>query len=217
MKISLPALLLLSLASTLAYAQSASVPSHLLALQRSDWGCEVLLCLANPNGPTAVGECRPPIERLQQHLRRGGRFPVCTMAGGPQGNSYAALSYSNYDPCPSGTRELPAGEIAVLASPVTTPPVSPYRSGTPTTYVPAMLHHAYFARSEQSGRGNNRFEHEPPVKVCVSGFAGTQWISRGDDPVEAQQYRTIYVQEAARSPQVIDIYIENNLWHRVRW
>ena len=25
------------------------------------WGCEVLLCLSNPNGPRAVAECRPPI------------------------------------------------------------------------------------------------------------------------------------------------------------
>lgn len=25
------------------------------------WGCEVLLCLSNPAGPTAVKECEPPI------------------------------------------------------------------------------------------------------------------------------------------------------------
>lgn len=217
MKISLPALLLLSLANNLAYAQFASVPSHLLALQRSDWGSEVLLCLANPNGPTAVGECRPPIERLQQHLRRGDRFPVCTMVGGSQGNSYATLSHNLYDPRPSGTSELAAGQIAVLASPMTTLPASPYRSGAPTTYVPVALHHAYFARGEQSWGGNNRHDRDPPVKVCVSRFAGTQWISQGDDPIEAQQYQTIYVQEAARSPEAMDVYVENSLWHRVRW
>ena len=40
-----------------------------------DWGCEVLLCLSNPAGPTAVEQCKPPIQRLWDHLRHGHEFP----------------------------------------------------------------------------------------------------------------------------------------------
>ncbi len=29
-----------------------------------EWGCQVILCLSNPGGPTQYGECRPPIEKL---------------------------------------------------------------------------------------------------------------------------------------------------------
>src|SRR5205814_2149317 len=57
-------------------APSIPTPTH-------DWGCEVLLCLANPNGPTAVAPCVPPIRRLWRELARGHAFPTCAMATGP--------------------------------------------------------------------------------------------------------------------------------------
>ena len=46
-----------------------------------DWGCEVLLCLATPQGPTHYAECRAPIERLWSHLAKGKRFPTCSGIG----------------------------------------------------------------------------------------------------------------------------------------
>ena len=53
-------------------------PNHARA---SDWGCEVLLCLSNPGGPTEFSECRPPIERLWRHLAKGRSFPSCIGVG----------------------------------------------------------------------------------------------------------------------------------------
>lgn len=41
------------------------------------WGCQVLLCLANPGGPEQYGQCVPPIERLWSALRHGDAFPTC--------------------------------------------------------------------------------------------------------------------------------------------
>lgn len=73
----------------------------------SDWGCEVLLCLANPNGPTAVGECKPPIRKLWKHLAKGKPFPICTFinasgsASSSEGN-HAAHSWSSQAHCPPG-------------------------------------------------------------------------------------------------------------------
>ena len=46
-----------------------------------DWGCQVLLCLSNPGGPTQYAECRPPIERLWSHLAKGRSFPICSGVG----------------------------------------------------------------------------------------------------------------------------------------
>ena len=53
------------------------------------WGCEVLLCLSNPAGPTAVKECEPPIHRLWDHLRDGHEFPTCDMAKDGKSSAYA--------------------------------------------------------------------------------------------------------------------------------
>ena len=56
-----------------------------------DYGCQVLLCLTNPGGPTQYGECVPPIERLWSDLRHFRGFPTCSGVG------YSASS-PVYDP-----------------------------------------------------------------------------------------------------------------------
>ena len=44
-----------------------------------DWGCQVLLCLADPRGPTAEAACVPPIEKLWSALAHGHPFPTCDL------------------------------------------------------------------------------------------------------------------------------------------
>ena len=53
------------------------------ALQASEYGCTVLLCLSNPNGPKAVSVCVPPIEQLFSDLALGLPFPSCNLASAP--------------------------------------------------------------------------------------------------------------------------------------
>ena len=43
----------------------------------SDYGCQVLLCLSNPGGPTQYGACVPPIYKLWRDLATGKAFPPC--------------------------------------------------------------------------------------------------------------------------------------------
>lgn len=72
-------------------ATSAAAPA-----QADQWGCEVLLCLSNPAGPTAVAQCVPPIKRLWRHLAKRGSFPTCAEANGQGGelrNTWAAYSH----------------------------------------------------------------------------------------------------------------------------
>jgi hypothetical protein len=45
-----------------------------------DWGCQVLLCLADPRGPEAEGACVPPIEKLWDALSHGHPFPTCDLS-----------------------------------------------------------------------------------------------------------------------------------------
>ncbi|QVN18973.1 hypothetical protein [Burkholderia pyrrocinia] len=47
-----------------------------------DWGCQVLLCLANPGGPEQYAQCVPPIEKLWSALSHGDPFPSCDFSAG---------------------------------------------------------------------------------------------------------------------------------------
>ncbi|UXN57779.1 hypothetical protein [Phyllobacterium zundukense] len=60
------------------------LPLYLISVShaRADvWGCQVLLCLSNPGGPTEFAECRPPVEKLWRHLAKGHSFPTCSGVG----------------------------------------------------------------------------------------------------------------------------------------
>lgn len=70
------------------------------AAHADDWGCEVLLCLSNPAGPTAVSQCVPPIRKLWRELARGHAFPTCLMSNSQQ--QYARHDWASARNCPPG-------------------------------------------------------------------------------------------------------------------
>lgn len=46
------------------------------------WACEVAMCMSNPDGKTAVEECKPPIEKMLEELAKGEKIPHCKFLGG---------------------------------------------------------------------------------------------------------------------------------------
>ena len=84
----------------LAVSASVAVPA-----QAQDWGCQVLLCLANPGGPTQYAECVPPISRLWDALRRGNAFPSCN---GASASTSGAANFS-VGPSTTTTSQLASG------------------------------------------------------------------------------------------------------------
>lgn len=74
------------------------------AADADEWGCTVVLCLANPGGPTQYAACVLPVTRLWSHLKRGGTFPTCSGAG----SSASPVGHDPYEPCEYGyvLREL---------------------------------------------------------------------------------------------------------------
>lgn len=67
-----------SLAYPIAGLVAVGVPQPAFA---SDWGCQVVLCLATPGSPTTYAECVPPVTKLWNVLAMGGSFPTCTGVG----------------------------------------------------------------------------------------------------------------------------------------
>lgn len=76
-----------------------------------DWGCEVLLCMANPSGPTAVAQCVPAITKLWRALAKGHPFPTCQFKG--PSTTYARSDVATPQNCPpqfivkDGSRQAP--------------------------------------------------------------------------------------------------------------
>jgi hypothetical protein len=182
-----------------------------------DWGCEVLLCLANPAGPTAVAACEPPIRRLLSALARGHAFPTCTMASGPNGRSYVRAARDHYDRCPQGTSELPAGQLAELAASVSTQAAPPLPSGAPSSYTAAGVGHTYTGIGSGDALGARNGDGSPLTKVCVSGHRGSRDIWAGDTSVTVHRFDQVYVSPANLSAQLLEIYIDDVHWHSVRW
>jgi hypothetical protein len=75
-----------------------------LAAHADTWACEVVLCLSNPAGATAVSQCVPPIKKLFKNLAKGRAFPTCNMnSDASQGNSARNVMLSGRT-CPAQFR-----------------------------------------------------------------------------------------------------------------
>jgi hypothetical protein len=176
----------------------------------SDYGCKVLLCLSNPNGPKAVAECVPPINQLFHDLRKGRAFPTCNMAEGPGGRSYAKQGFSYYDPCPDGTTALSNGTYAIQGASAPTSRYGYNRSVYPGIGTGDGL-------TSGSGDGYSSLRQ----KVCVGQLVGQTTVTvdtgEGSQYVEAGVYDSLRLLDAQGSPRIIDIFIDDKMYRRVRW
>lgn len=204
----LPALLLLALSR--AACASVPEPSDATASGLSpehEWGCKVLLCLADPRGPKTEPECRPPIDRLYEELRsRHPHFPTCPMAG--DGN-YARALLDPFDPCSlagEGLTDAPEGYVAEGRR----VEVRPGRYRTEITKSPRM-----------NTAGRDRGDDSTfATKACVKDPQGIYRWSEGwgDSAVDhtARLYGTVLWLEPQGS-RAIDVFIDGTLWRRVRY
>ncbi|MDY0279003.1 MAG: hypothetical protein RBR35_00400 [Salinivirgaceae bacterium] len=166
----------------------------------SEYGCKVLLCLANPasnGGPTGVAECVEPIHRLYHDLAHGRPFPTCDMVDGNDGSCYARVVYDPYDPCPTDAPDIAQnGEYIVQG---------------------VLLEDGKFALEgepiligDDGGYSQARAcVGSPQGQYTVQGFEG--------DGYTVNVYGKLVWQQWHFSARAIDIYIDNRFYQRVRW
>ena len=167
--------------------------------QASDYGCKVLLCLANPAGPTAVAQCVPPITQLWRDLARvpPRPFPTCEEAR----PATAVQNETWYDPCPEGTFALEDGVYGARQVDLTS---------------------AYLGIGEGDNLRPSGID-APALgsKVCVGRPVGQVSIQVGygenATSVLANIYDRLALLDPATSPRVIDVFLNNALYRRVRW
>ena len=179
------------------------------AVPADQWGCEVLLCLSNPAGPTAVKECEPPIHRLWDYLRDGHEFPTCDMAKDGNSSTYAKLGFNFFDPCPPGTHPLDRGERAIQAT---------ARGGMHADWKQSNVSNILTGIGDGEGYSFGDSYARPRPLVCVGSKVGKTSISPdGRSWFSVSIYdRTITFRPQA-SPRVVDVFINDALFRRVRW
>ncbi|MBN3733159.1 hypothetical protein [Burkholderia sp. Tr-20390] len=179
----------------------------------SDYGCTVLLCLANPSsngGPMGVAECVAPITKLFDDLAHFRPFPTCDMADGNDGSSYAKQVTAPYDPCPSPLKAAPAGTWVVEGKKA---------SSRPTWFVPTERDYTLAGApqiTEQQSLPGMNFTTGP--QACIGNkigyyVAGSQM--NGDEHSVNVYDRVIW--QKYQSPRAIDVYIDNQFNQRVHW
>lgn len=210
------------------YSKIPGMPKIEIMSGNDRWGCEVLLCLANPNGPRAVAECRPPIDKLFDCLswRHPCKFPSCPMAG--EGN-YAKQLSDGFDPCSlTGMEDAPKGYL--IEGNINDEKKFKTTRGN-RKFVNAGQssfnfggEHWFSSDSENSSSG-----YWGGSKACVKGYQGTAYEpytcyqDSGDSGGYATTcYRPVKVYEKVvwqkyQSRRAIDVFIDGKNWTRVHW
>lgn len=181
--------------------KAIAAPGLVLALvtpaYSDDYGCTVLLCLANPKGPKAADGCASPIDRLFDDLKHGRAFPSCDMANAPSGSARAVHGTNYFDNCPMGTVALADGSYAM-------------QGREAREYYIGM------------GEGQGGFIGNQGQKVCVGKQIGQTAIGvhaddGGVNTIPVGIYDRIVTLSPNGSPRYIDVLINGQLYNRVRW
>lgn len=87
-----------------------------MSAQADEYGCQVLLCMSNPNGPMAVQQCVPPVQKFLEGQAKDPKdpFPQCPESKGQAGMTQGV---NPYDDCPSGTKALASGLEVIQGMP----------------------------------------------------------------------------------------------------
>jgi len=184
---------------------SASLSAH-----ASDYGCKVLLCLANPasnGGPKGVGECVPPIDQLYHDLGKGRRFPTCDRADGNDGSSYARQVYDPYDPCPPSLRPAAPGSYVVQGERKPGGSNPGWWGGDGSYTVTGQ---------PEISEGTNDYGNRSGARACVGKAIGAYTAGSYENHYTVNVYDEVFWQPA-QNPRAIDVFIDNTWQQRVRW
>lgn len=166
------------------------------------WGCEVLLCLANPRGPMAVAECVAPIKRLYRALTKPhpDPFPSCKMASGNGTSRNEGVLNSSYYPlCPSGLTPLAPGAYVRNGANL----LEGFGDGMPT-----------------SSSADDQINRPLTQMACVGQLISStvEMLPDGFDgykQVIINEYSPIVFMDPIPTGRVIDVYINGSLVNRV--
>ena len=205
-----PLAYVLALLSPLAFISTAHA---------DDYGCKVLLCMANPNGPTAENECKPPIERFlrEQAKKPPEKKPTCEEAQ----PATMRFGLRGFDACPADTSALGQGIPAIQLTPAV------YKSMTtanpqgnrleifqPLTLPPGIVIQTGIGEGQGIG-----FLDGQAMKTCVAKPLGTLTVNLegSESSTSLSVFEKIVTMAPPLSPRVLDIFINDQLYRSTRY
>lgn len=205
----------------LAVATMFIAPGHAMA---DEYGCKVLLCLADPQGPMTQSECRPPIQRFitGQNKKPADPFPTC-----PEG-APATMNPTirPYDACPAETVALAPDTRAVQLDPemfklMTAPQQRPGLSIGGQGGLPPSGSLPQGAVVEVGIGEGDVLPDGQKNKVCVGNQLGTLTLVEGTQDLPVFTTVAVYARVAtmapALQPRVVDILIGGKLLRSTRY
>ncbi|MDP9902438.1 hypothetical protein [Variovorax ginsengisoli] len=201
-------------ATALLYAALAFSPAH-----ADDYGCKVLLCLADPAGPMAQNECRPPIRRFIEGQSKHPKDPFPTCEEGAPAMMRPGMRM--FDACPEGTDTLAADRMALQLTPTVFAQLTQaQRPGRPIILGSGPGIQLPEGMVIQRGIGEGGQINEPQRdKVCVGQRLGLMMVNAGAEqpPWQVEAFEQITTMAPAASPRVVDIYISGKLYRSTRY
>jgi len=176
----------------------------------SEYGCKVLLCLANPasnGGPKGVAECVEPINQLYHDLSKGRPFPSCDMDDGNDGSSFARQIHDPYDPCPTPLQPAALGTYVVQGERKAGDGNGGWWDGSGSYTLTGQ---------PQVSESQNDSGYSPGSRACVGQSVGSYTVGSADDSCRVNVFDKV-VWQTARSPRAIDVYIHGKWYQRLRW
>jgi hypothetical protein len=176
----------------------------------SDYGCKVLLCLANPasnGGPKGVAECQQPIDQLYHDLSKGRPFPTCDQADGNDGSSYARQVYDPYDPCPAPLQPAARGSYVVQGQ-QNAGGSKPGWWGSNGSYA--------LTGQPQVSESQSDYGYSSGARACIGKSVGSYTVGTYDDSYTVSVFDKV-VWQPAQNPQAIDVFIDRTWQQRVRY
>jgi hypothetical protein len=181
-----------------------------MSAHASDYGCKVLLCLANPasnGGAKGVVQCEQPINQLYHDLGKGRPFPTCDLADGNDGSSYARQVHDPYDPCPAPLQAAARGSYVVQGQRKADGNGLGWWGGNGSFELTGQPHVSEMQNGYRYGAG---------AQACVGKSVGSYTVGTYDSAYTVNVFDKVAWQEA-RNPRAIDVFIDNAWQQRVRW
>lgn len=190
----------------------------------SEYGCKVMLCMANPSGPMAEQQCQPPIQQLLREQAKKPPDPWPTCEEGAPATMQPQVRY--YDKCPANTSELGDGVVALqLTSAQYTSmkknTAQPWLSNNLSSNQGVAASQVQGAMLTGIGEGDSQDYSTKVAKTCVSKPLGSLDVveGQGEDRVIKTYpvYEGVSFVDAPNSPRVVDVYIDNKLFKSTRY
>lgn len=192
----------------------------------SEYGCQVLLCMSNPQGPMAVQQCVPPMQKfLQEQAKKPPEpFPQCEEANGQAG---VQKGTNPYDACPDGTAAVADGKRVIQGM----PPARPRTNNPAEWQLTSSFGMTPIANGSgitvYNGIGDGAGMQSANGKMICAGKALGPVVLEFDDgkgnedsksyaPVDAFD-RIVTMDAAKGNPQYFDVQVNGKPYRRVRF